>query len=188
MAPAERLQLACLGAIALSLLSAACASSGGTPRPFPLPGSSGAARQPVADTPHTELEPELPLEDLSDMDGLVNTALALRGVPYRNGGSDLEGFDCSGFTQYVFAQHGLYLPREVHDQFKAGRFVKPDDLVPGDLVFFATTSRGPSHVGIAVGGDAFVHAPSSSGVVRVESWSSRYWSRRFVGARRLEGN
>jgi cell wall-associated NlpC family hydrolase len=109
----------------------------------------------------------------------------LRGVPYRNGGSDPNGFDCSGFTQYVFAQYGITLPREVREQFHVGKAVQPDDLVAGDIVFFSTTDPGPSHVAIVIGGDEFVHAPSTTGVVRVEHLSSTYWSPRFLGARRI---
>jgi cell wall-associated NlpC family hydrolase len=120
-----------------------------------------------------------------DLYSLVGTALDLRGTPYRNGGSDPSGFDCSGFTQYVFARYGVSLPREVREQFNVGSTVKPEDVEPGDLVFFSTTSPGASHVAIAVGGLEFVHAPSSAGVVRVERLSSSYWSRRFVGARRI---
>jgi cell wall-associated NlpC family hydrolase len=116
---------------------------------------------------------------------VVTTALNFRGVPYRNGGSDPSGFDCSGFTQFVFAQLGLALPREVRDQYRAGRSINRSDAGPGDLIFFTTTSRGPSHVGILIGGDSFVHAPSSTGVVRVEQISSRYWRERVVGARRI---
>jgi cell wall-associated NlpC family hydrolase len=123
----------------------------------------------------------------TSLDGyaLVGTALALRGAPYRNGGSDPNGFDCSGFTKYVFGQYGVSLPRGVRDQFRSGESVKPDDLAPGDLVFFATTEPGASHVAIAIGGDEFIHAPSSSGVVRVEHLSASYWSQRFLGVRRV---
>jgi cell wall-associated NlpC family hydrolase len=116
----------------------------------------------------------------------VATALSLRGVAYRNGGTDPAGFDCSGFTQYVFSQHGLSLPREVREQYTVGRKVDAGRLVAGDLLFFRTTGRGASHVAIAVGnGDEFVHAPSARGVVRVERLSDRYWSQRFLVARRL---
>jgi len=108
-----------------------------------------------------------------------------RGVPYRNGGSDPSGFDCSGFVQWVFAQNGIRLPREVRDQYGAGTQIDRRDVQPGDLLFFETVSRGASHVGVAIGGDEFVHAPSSNGVVRVERVTSTYWSRRFVGARRV---
>jgi len=112
--------------------------------------------------------------------------LSLRGAPYRNGGSDPAGFDCSGFTRYVFAQYGVSLPRDVREQYRWGKSVKPEELAAGDLIFFTTTEPGASHVGIAVGGDEFVHAPSSSGVVRVEHLSSRYWAPRFLGAKRVD--
>jgi cell wall-associated NlpC family hydrolase len=117
---------------------------------------------------------------------LVGTALALRGAPYRNGGTDPNGFDCSGFTQYVFAQHGVALPREVRDQFEQGKSIKTGDLEAGDLLFFTTVAPGPTHVGISIGGDQFVHAPSSTGVVRVERLSTSYWSTRYLGARRID--
>jgi cell wall-associated NlpC family hydrolase len=73
----------------------------------------------------------------------------------------------------------------VEDQFKAGGSVDTADLRPGDLVFFTTTSSGASHVGISVGGESFIHAPSSNGVVRVEDLRASYWAARFLGARRL---
>jgi cell wall-associated NlpC family hydrolase len=116
---------------------------------------------------------------------VVATALGLRGVPYRNGGTDPSGFDCSGLVQYVFAQHGLALPREVRAQFQLGRDVRLAGVEKGDLIFFTTETAGASHVGLAIGGDEFVHAPSSRGVVRVEKFSSPYWARRVVGVRRL---
>jgi cell wall-associated NlpC family hydrolase len=111
----------------------------------------------------------------------------MTGAPYRNGGSTPAGFDCSGFVQYVFAQHGHKLPREVQAQFKVGERIDRDGIRPGDLVFFETVSRGASHVGIAMGDGQFVHAPSSRGVVRVERYTSEYWSKRWVGARRMRG-
>jgi cell wall-associated NlpC family hydrolase len=116
---------------------------------------------------------------------VTTTALALRGTPYRNGGSDPSGFDCSGFVQYVFAMQGQRLPREVREQWGAGTRVDLAQVKPGDLVFFETVARGPSHVGIVLGENQFVHAPSSRGVVRVERYTSEYWSKRFVGARRI---
>jgi cell wall-associated NlpC family hydrolase len=120
---------------------------------------------------------------------VVATALTLRGTPYRNGGSEPTlGFDCSGLVQWVFAQHGATLPRDVKQQFDAGRKINADNLEPGDLVFFHTVSNGPSHVGIAIGSDEFVHAPSSRGVVRVERLSNSYWSKRWIGARRINAS
>jgi hypothetical protein len=165
--------------IVLAAVASACASSNGAvPRPFPLPGDRATA-PPVP-------SPERP-GAVGVLDGyaLVGTALSLRGAPYRNGGSDPNGFDCSGFTQYVFAQYGVALPREVREQYRQGKSIESRDLAPGDLVFFSTTDPGVSHVAIVVGGDQFVHAPSSSGVVRVERLSSSYWSPRYVGARRI---
>jgi cell wall-associated NlpC family hydrolase len=118
---------------------------------------------------------------------VITTALTFRGTPYRYGGSDPSGFDCSGFVQWVFALHGTALPREVRDQYRVGRDIDRDDVRPGDLLFFETVSRGASHVGIALGDGEFVHAPSSRGVVRVERFDGSYWSRRWVGARRVTG-
>jgi cell wall-associated NlpC family hydrolase len=165
-------------AVALAVATSACASTGAVPKPFPMP--SPAARSPEAPA---DSKPRS-----AGMDGyaLVGTALALRGAPYRNGGSDPNGFDCSGFTQYVFAQYGVALPRKVEDQFHEGRPVDVNALAPGDLLFFTTTDPGASHVAIMVGGDQFVHAPSSTGVVRVEHLRSSYWSQRYLGARRLD--
>ena len=107
-------------------------------------------------------------------------------MPFRDRGADPGGFDCSGFTQYVFAQHGIVLPREVRDQSRLGKKVKTRRLAPGDLLFFSTIAPGASHVAILVGSDQFVHAPSSAGVVRVERLSAPYWSRRFLEARRID--
>ena len=169
-------------------LATACASTGAVPRPFPLPGSAPAA-------PGTPSEPGTPSTPgttgnratRGTLDGysVSSTALSLRGAPYRNGGADPNGFDCSGFVQYVYSQHGFTMPREVRKQFNVGKEVDPQSLEPGDLLFFTTVAPGASHVGIAVGGDQFIHAPSTNGVVRVENLSSQYWANRFVGAKRV---
>jgi cell wall-associated NlpC family hydrolase len=106
-------------------------------------------------------------------------------VPYRLGGADPEGFDCSGLVRYVFAQYGLLVPRVVEEQYQVGEKVKPKDIKPGDLLFFSTKGPGASHVAIAVGEDRFVHAPNSRGVVRVEALTSDYWGSHYIGARRI---
>jgi cell wall-associated NlpC family hydrolase len=155
----------------VALTGGACAT-GARPRPFPTPEARTSAPDPGE---RPGVGPE----------GVIATALALRGIPYRNGGADASGFDCSGFTQYVYARHGVVLPRAVREQFRTGQDIDGDDLEAGDLLFFATEGRGATHVGIAIGGDQFVHAPSSTGVVRVERFTAGYWSRRFVGARRV---
>jgi cell wall-associated NlpC family hydrolase len=170
--------------------TAACATTGATPRPFPLPAGPGSAN------PATGTEPEVPATapvpaPAADGYQISGAALAFRGAPYRNGGSDPSGFDCSGFVWYVFDQHGVRLPRTVSEQFRAGTEVNPGELRAGDLVFFDTIFKGgvrqfATHVGILIGGDEFVHAPSSTGEVRVERLGTSYWGPRFVGARRVQ--
>jgi cell wall-associated NlpC family hydrolase len=169
--------------IALTILSAACATTGASPRPFPTPHAPAA---PVATAPPVLSSPGTTgTTGAAAAYGVTGMALSLRGAPYRNGGSDPSCFDCSGFVQYVFGQNGVSVPRTVTDQFRAGRWIDAPQLEPGDLVFFTTVTSGASHVGIAIGGDEFVHAPSGTGEVRVERLSTSYWSTRFVGARRV---
>ena len=129
----------------------------------------------------------LPIPSPGSQDGfaIARTALSLRGVPYRLGGTDTRGFDCSGLVQYVYALHGLGMPRVVRDQVRLGQPVALDALEPGDLVFFETEGDRVSHVGIAIGGDQFVHAPNARGVVRINRLTSGYWAERVVAARRL---
>jgi cell wall-associated NlpC family hydrolase len=172
-----RLLFAALAAVALS----GCASTGAVPRPFPLPGG---APGPAGPSPRTN-PPGVAGAAATDGYSISSTALSLRGAPYRNGGVDPGGFDCSGLVKYVFEQHGVAMPREARQQFKIGKPVDTTSLEPGDLVFFTTVAPGPSHVGILVGGDQFVHAPTTNGVVRVESLSSQYWSSRYIGAKRV---
>jgi cell wall-associated NlpC family hydrolase len=121
---------------------------------------------------------------------LVITAMNFLGVPYRRGGQTQdEGFDCSGFTRYIFERSiGLVLPRKVDEQATAPglRKVGRGDLQPGDLVFFNTLRRSFSHVGIYVGEGKFIHSPKSGAAVRVEDMNLAYWARRFTGARRAD--
>lgn len=165
--------------VVVAVSSTACAATGARPEPFPGRDRTAARGERVADTRDAGSEAAATGYQVS------GTALGLRGARYRSGGADPSGFDCSGLVWYVFAQHGLSLPRTVEEQFRAGSSVSPADLAPGDLVFFSTSSPGPSHVGIVIGGDSFVHAPSSSGVVRVERLGATYWASRFVAARRV---
>lgn len=121
---------------------------------------------------------------------LVLTAMNFLGVPYHRGGqTEDEGFDCSGFTRYIFERSiGLVLPRRVDEQAAAPglRSVRRDDLQPGDLVFFNTLRRSFSHVGIYIGEGKFIHSPRSGAAVRVEDMTIAYWARRFTGARRAD--
>src|SRR6476661_5866127 len=132
------------GLAAVSAALAGCASTGATPAPFPRPAPP-AASSPAA--PGVPAAAPVPVATSGrDMGYVVTgTALALRGVPYRNGGHDPSGFDCSGFVSYVFGQNGIAVPRTVNDQYHAGREVDPQQgLQPGDLVFFTTVSPGAS--------------------------------------------
>ena len=106
------------------------------------------------------------------------------GVPYVYGGSTPSGFDCSGFTSYVYKQFGYSLPRTAASQAGVGTPVSRANLLPGDLVFFDTYG-GISHVGIYVGGDNFIHATVPGDIVRISSLSSSYYSSRYVTARRV---
>jgi cell wall-associated NlpC family hydrolase len=178
--------LAAVFGLALALASVGCASSGAVPQPFPRPGGPGPGR-PAATSPIPSTAPAGVATNASPAAGyaIAGTALGLRGTPYRNGGSDPSGFDCSGFIWYVFGQYGIRVPRTVGEQSREGTEVDPDALEPGDLLFFKTRGPSASHVGMAIGGDEFVHAPSSRGEVRVERLSAPYWASRYIGARRV---
>ena len=181
-------RLTLFGLVAMATMTAACASGRAVPRPFPgatAPSPTPVEPSPPAPVAEVPAQPREPVRETEIVTDLVATAMTFRGTPYRNGGSDPSGFDCSGFVQWVFAQHGRGLPREVHEQFKLGTVVDRDQIRAGDLVFFETVAHGASHVGIALGGDRFIHAPSSRGVVRIESYTVEYWAKRYVGARRI---
>jgi cell wall-associated NlpC family hydrolase len=161
----------------------ACATSGAVPRPFPTPVPPPV----VVPEPGATISPTIS-EGSGDAYAISGTALSLQGAPYRNGGSEPAGFDCSGLVWYVFDQHGIRLPRTVTEQFQAGSRVDKGDVRAGDLLFFDTSGLSGSHathVGISIGGDEFVHAPNSTGQVRVERLGSSYWSARFLEARRI---
>ncbi len=128
------------------------------------------------------------LDNPGPVDGdFVAQALAYLGTQYKYGGASPDkGFDCSGLVFYIARKSmGLHLPRSAADQAKQGAQVTRNELKRGDLVFFNTMGRRYSHVGIYVGNDRFLHAPSSGGEVRVDDMTGRYWKSRYNGARRL---
>ena len=114
-------------------------------------------------------------------------AMSLVGIPYRWGGNTPEsGFDCSGLVRYVVARAAdVNLPRTTADISQRGASVAPDEVAPGDLIFFNTTGRAHSHVGIYVGKLRFVNAPSTGGTVRLDYLTNPYWAKRFDGIRRV---
>ena len=116
---------------------------------------------------------------------LLRVARRMLAVPYRFGGTTLWGLDCSGFVQKTFAFLDLDLPRSAREQYRQGEKVAKADLSPGDLVFFRTYAKYPSHVGIYLGDNRFVHASSRDRKVTVESLDTPYYLKRYIGARRL---
>ena len=116
---------------------------------------------------------------------LTSSALRFLGTPYVFGGTSVYGFDCSGYTQHVFAMLGVRIPRTADAQYYAGMY-PAGGIRTGDLVFFQTYEPGPSHVGIYLGGGHFVHASSSHGVM-VSSLFDSYWAARYLGAKRVLG-
>jgi cell wall-associated NlpC family hydrolase len=118
--------------------------------------------------------------------GVAHEALAWLGTPYRRGGASRHGIDCSGLTGAVFARRGIDLPRTAAEQFTQGLSVGPDEMRPGDLVFFRNTyKRGISHVGIYVGEGRFVHAAGRRQGVIVSDLARPYYQLRYAGARRV---
>lgn len=116
---------------------------------------------------------------------LVKTARSFLGVPYRWGGTDGDsGFDCSGLTMVCYRLNGLNLPRVSRNQFQAGRWIPKHQLRRGDLVFFATNGgKQVSHVGMYIGKNRFIHAPSTGKTVRIEKLSTPFFSRTYMGGR-----
>lgn len=142
--------------------------------PLPLPSEMIGAPQPL---------------DLRT-DDLLMHAMGLIGIRYRYGGTNPRtGFDCSGFTSWVFSEAaGIGLPRTARDQFaSSGSPVPRESLRAGDLVFFKQSGRRIDHVGIYVGEGRFIHSPSRGGRVRIDALALPHWQRTFQGARRVLG-
>ena len=136
-------------------------------------------------------QPEASGSDWSNVaqEVLIN-ALSLTGIKYKYGGNSPEtGFDCSGFVRYVFQQAAsLTLPHGARALSQLGQVVPVEQLQPGDLVFFNTLKSTFSHVGIYLGDNHFIHAPSSGGGIHVVNMNDEYWAKRFNGARRIESS
>lgn len=138
----------------------------------------------VPTQPAVRSAPSLALS-ATEREAAVAKAMLVVNTPYRYGGNTIEGgFDCSGLVHYVFNDlGGLRLPRSTAQWAAASTPVSEGDLQRGDLVFFNTTGKPWSHMGIYVGNGQFVHAPSTGGTVRKDSISSRYFASRYLGAR-----
>jgi cell wall-associated NlpC family hydrolase len=151
------------------LILAGCAS----------PPPRNAIERPPATAAPNEISAERARE-------LALQALSQIGVPYHYGGSTpAEGFDCSGLVRYIYSRAGIVLPRTTQAMSAVGVPVTTAELEPGDLVFFDTLRRPFSHVGIYIGDQRFIHAPTSGGAVQLVDMRDRYWRTRYDGARRL---
>jgi len=121
--------------------------------------------------------------DSSSTSKLDDVVHKLIGIDYDYGGTTTDGFDCSGFTRYVFKKFDIDLPHSSKEQYKTGKKVLRADLRPGDLVFFNTSGNGVSHVGIYVGDGKFAHSASRG--VAISDLDETYYAKRYIGARRV---
>jgi peptidoglycan endopeptidase LytE len=167
-----------------------------------VPGQELTLRDP-AEEPGQPLEARRPTEEELEeaarplpADGTDNTVEPLKSrvlrvaqkmlsIPYRWGGTTLQGIDCSAYVRMVFRFLDLQLPRSAREQFRVGENVDRGQLSTGDLVFFRTYAKYPSHVGIYLGNNRFIHASSVSREVRISSLDMPYYVKRYIGAKRL---
>ncbi len=132
-----------------------------------------------------ELAKSNELSGLSIRERLIVFAKKLMHLPYRFGGNGPFGIDCSAYVQKVYSLIGLDLPRSAREQFRLGEEIEKEDLAVGDLVFFRTYASFPSHVGIYLGNNLFIHASSKTKRVTIDSLETPYYLKRFIGARKL---
>ena len=164
------------------VLLAACSSA-------PQRISRSPSSAPVADNAYRTTPPGFPnfVDHSVGREEISIQAMSLVGIPYRWGGNTPEaGFDCSGLVRYVVDRAAsVNLPRTTADMSGRGESIEPDEVAPGDLIFFNTTGRPHSHVGIYVGKLRFVNAPSTGGTVRIDYLTNPYWAKHFDGIRRV---
>ena len=171
---------------------------GSAPMAFGACTMVGVGAPPIAAPRPAELEPDpaarpAPASDAYEghtADGItvrvVEVALESIGTPYEWGGTDANGFDCSGLIQFAYGRFGIRLPRTSAAQMRAGSPVDPEAalLRPGDVLGFSgDRSRKTSHVGLYIGGDEFIHSSSSG--VRISTLRNRYWRDNLVAVRRI---
>ena len=113
---------------------------------------------------------------------IVGTAKQYLGVKYKYGGVTPGGFDCSGYVMYVYRKSGIGISRVLKNQYYSGKRVALGNARPGDLVFFKTNGRDISHVGIYLGENRFIHAPTTGKSISYASMENRYWKKRYIGS------
>jgi peptidoglycan endopeptidase LytE len=169
------------------------AAAGSAPPPLGGPASAelqAAGRMAVlppspASAPPAVLGSAVPAPVPTVTDRVITLARTMLNVPYRFGGTTLRGIDCSAYVQRVFGLLDVQLPRTAREQYSIGAEIDRDELAVGDLVFFRTYASFPSHVGIYIGDDLFIHASSMVRKVAIDSLDLPYYRKRFLGARRL---
>jgi len=130
--------------------------------------------------------PESPeFAEKSSQDKVTTFAKKLLNIPYKFGGNTILGIDCSGYVKKVYGLMGVSLPRTAREQFNEGQEIEKEDLSVGDLVFFRTYASFPSHVGIYLGNNLFIHASSKGKKVTIDNLDTPYYVKRFIGAKRL---
>jgi LysM repeat protein len=149
------------------------------------PGQRLRLTEPSPPLPVPVLPGSFPMEPGTTESGVATAALDYLATPYRFGGNDRRGLDCSAFAQRVFRDRGIELPRTAREQFRLGADVPPEELTTGDLLFFRTYAAYPSHVGIYLGGGKMVHASVRSRRIVVSAIDSPYFRSRYLGAKRL---
>lgn len=173
MSSATKIMVKWPACIVLLVIITACA---GTPRPT-TQGKAIAFDQKSHPLPDEQLAAPGP--------EALEFARKMLGTPYRYGGNDPRGFDCSGLVQYAFNLAGIKLPRSSQDIFRASQRINPQEIRPGDLVFFAISSDKVSHVGIYADRNRFIHSPSSGKGVSYARLDNPYWQKHLTGAGRL---
>lgn len=173
MSPATQKMVKWPVSVFLLIIITACA---GTPQPTLQEPAAEIGKKPYASATTQPTNPGLQA---------LEVARKMLGTPYRYGGNDPDGFDCSGLVQYAFNHAGLELPRSSQDIFRTSQRINPKEMKPGDLVFFAISSNKVSHVGIYADQNRFIHSPSSGKGVRFSSMETPYWQKRLIGAGRF---
>ena len=184
----SRLNICLSGVIAFTALFTALPrtasskpASPAKPGPLPPARTVTSSVRPAAPAP---LRNQLPPRLLNRRSLLTSRSMGFRGARYRYGSASPRATDCSGLTMQLYRSVGIKLPRSSRAQFKVGKSVPRNALLPGDLVFFRTRG-GISHVGMFIGNNKMIHAVNPSRGIRIDSLGSSYYHRRYAGARRL---
>ena len=143
----------------------------------PAPITEGGINSHAVTSVSSDFIPEIPDGKGSE---IFTIAQGFLGIPYRYGGGDPSGFDCSGLVQFTHMNAGINVPRTAVAQYKAAYSVTRSELKPGDVIFFRIHWRKISHVGIYAGQGRFIHAPSSGQHVKFSSLNEPYWQKRMV--------